>query len=295
MGSKGSYLRHSNGRNRERTLALLASFAFHIVLGLALIAVSPIFTRREKIPEIYTVRLFFPEEGKTHKKATQPKASTKKKQKQKKAISVPKRQKKRTPPKKRARNKKKTTRKKATKRPKRVKKKKVISTRPKKVKKERKKKKVDEEKLLRERLARIREKVKERESEAYLRKRLKQIEKKVATTTYKERITARSSGKGAPGEDALLKRYFARVWEIIRSKWILPQGVIDKNGLEAVMDITISKDGRIIVKHFEKRSGEPLFDQSVERAMDRVDRLPPLPRELGLDQLDIGVRFRPEE
>lgn len=75
-----------------------------------------------------------------------------------------------------------------------------------------------------------------------------------------------------------------RIWE----EWVFPAGTDDAAGLEAVISIKILKDGTIKIKDIEKSSGNPMFDGSALKAINRASPLKPPPFEM-----EIGVRFTP--
>ncbi len=164
--------------------------------------------------------------------------------------------------------------------------------------------KKSEEDVIQRRLKEIKRRVEEKKEEEYLKKRLLELQAKKKKTEKKARshtgasktsspVTNRSK-KGKSGEDPVLKRYFLSVWELIRSHWILPQGVIEKTDLEAVAVLVIAPSGKVLSVRFERSSGEPLFDQSVRRAIEGISSLPPLPKALADAPLELGVRFRPD-
>ncbi len=80
--------------------------------------------------------------------------------------------------------------------------------------------------------------------------------------------------------------YYSMVVNRIKEQWIYPES-IDKDLLTIVI-IRIAKDGGITIDNIEKSSGNPLFDRSVLRAINKSSPLPPPPQEI-----EIGVRFRP--
>ncbi|HSB51054.1 MAG TPA: TonB family protein [Dissulfurispiraceae bacterium] len=94
--------------------------------------------------------------------------------------------------------------------------------------------------------------------------------------------TPEQKGSGAlKGAD-----YYSLVVGRIRQQWVFP-GSIERD-LEAIVSISIARDGRVTINRVEKSSGNALFDRSVLRAINLASPLPPPPQEM-----DIGVRFRP--
>jgi colicin import membrane protein len=90
-----------------------------------------------------------------------------------------------------------------------------------------------------------------------------------------------SKTQGPAGGD-----YYSMVVSRIKEQWIYPESV-DKE-LLAVVIIKIAKDGNITIDKIEKSSGNPLFDRSVLRAINKSSPLPPPQQEI-----EIGVRFYP--
>jgi colicin import membrane protein len=61
-----------------------------------------------------------------------------------------------------------------------------------------------------------------------------------------------------------------------------------------VIIVIIESDGTIKRTWFEKKSGDALYDQMAMRAIIKAEPLPPIPKELGKDALEIGIRFLPD-
>lgn len=94
--------------------------------------------------------------------------------------------------------------------------------------------------------------------------------------------------------DSMLRSYFAMIQSKIRREWhLLPS--LKAEQLEARVLVTVRHDGKVVGLQFEKRSGQPLFDQSVENAVRRADPLPPFPETFKVPSQEFGLRFRPED
>jgi colicin import membrane protein len=101
---------------------------------------------------------------------------------------------------------------------------------------------------------------------------------------------------GDPGQIGLARRlYYAEVWNIIRREWTLDTSRLKGQRLEAIIVLVVRRDGKILSHHFEKKSGNALLDESAERAVRKVDSLPPFPKIYSPPQEEIGIRFRPED
>jgi colicin import membrane protein len=108
--------------------------------------------------------------------------------------------------------------------------------------------------------------------------------------------TGAAASGGDPGQIGLARRlYYAEVWSIIRREWSLDTTRLKGQHLEAIIILVVSRDGKILSYRFEKKSGNSLLDESAERAVRKVDSLPPFPKIYSPPQEEIGIRFRPED
>jgi colicin import membrane protein len=108
-------------------------------------------------------------------------------------------------------------------------------------------------------------------------------------------------GGGSPGgspdgaQMALAQRiYWTAVQDAIRRQWALPDSLKAQN-LVAVLLLTVRRDGKILNVQFEQKSGQPLFDESVERAVRKADPLPAFPQIYSPAQAEAVLRFRPQD
>jgi TonB family protein len=103
-------------------------------------------------------------------------------------------------------------------------------------------------------------------------------------------------GGADPGQISLARRlYYTEVWNAIRREWVLDTNRLKGQRLEAVVILVVRRDGKILSYRFEKKSGNALLDESAERAVRKVDTLPPFPKIFNPSQEEIGIRFRPED
>ena len=87
--------------------------------------------------------------------------------------------------------------------------------------------------------------------------------------------------------------YYQEIWEKIKGNWVLPTFLLKgKEAVEAVVVVKIAKNGDIIDKFFEKKSGISVFDESVMEAIDHSSPLPPLPQGYISPYHELGIRFR---
>ncbi|MBI4710786.1 MAG: cell envelope integrity protein TolA [Nitrospirae bacterium] len=114
-------------------------------------------------------------------------------------------------------------------------------------------------------------------------KKLKEKSSKVQVVGKKGsgRILPSVHGEGAEGDaDSYYGLITRRIWQ----QWIYPD--IKTSGLETMVSIKISGDGKIISQKIEKSSGNALFDRSALNAVSKASPLPPPPVEM-----EIGIRF----
>jgi colicin import membrane protein len=103
-------------------------------------------------------------------------------------------------------------------------------------------------------------------------------------------------GGADTGQISLARRlYYTEVWNAIRREWVLDTNRLKGQRLEAVVILVVRRDGKILSYRFEKKSGNALLDESAERAVRKVDTLPPFPKIFNPSQEEIGIRFRPED
>lgn len=91
-------------------------------------------------------------------------------------------------------------------------------------------------------------------------------------------------GKAAGGQ---ANNYYSLVSDRIWQEWVFAGA--EAAGLEAVISITVMRDGTIVINGFEKTSGNTLFDRSALKAVNRASPLQPPPP----FELELGVRFTP--
>ncbi len=124
------------------------------------------------------------------------------------------------------------------------------------------------------------------------------IEKALESARRMAGVTA-TGGGGAPGmpggrQPTYLEEYLARVQEQVNRNWAYPERLTGtERNLEAVVMVTIEKDGSIKEMWFEKRSGNTWFDESAQRAVVKSNPVPPLPDKYPLASLPAGLVFRP--
>ncbi len=130
---------------------------------------------------------------------------------------------------------------------------------------------------------RITEQLKKIEQKTEQKKQV-QSEKRIDDVIAKLRSSSETTASDSSAETNTsgniglkLQLYKTRIWNKVRGNWSYPDILAAKKGLEAVVLVSVSKDGKILSQKLIKTSGDPLFDQSVIRAVKLSDPLPPFP------------------
>jgi TonB family protein len=99
--------------------------------------------------------------------------------------------------------------------------------------------------------------------------------------------------KGGELSQALVL-YRALVNERIESNWIYPEQLgADRSELQAVVVVRARRDGAVTDIQFEKKSGNPYFDDSVLKAILKSKPFPPFPDIYSPKEEEIVIRFSP--
>ncbi len=95
--------------------------------------------------------------------------------------------------------------------------------------------------------------------------------------------------------NAKMNAYYSLIWSRIRGKWTLPQGILPRENVEAIVQAKILRNGTVTDLSFEKRSGNRYFDESAMKAIKKASPFPPLPDSIRDNNIDIGIRFHSME
>lgn len=102
-------------------------------------------------------------------------------------------------------------------------------------------------------------------------------------------------GSGPPGEGSGPEMiYRGQIANVIRQNWAYSEQLADKNkNLTAWVMLEILPDGKIKDFWFERRSGNAYLDDSVARAIQKSNPLPPFPPGIRVPSIHQGFRFTP--
>jgi TonB family protein len=103
------------------------------------------------------------------------------------------------------------------------------------------------------------------------------------------RNIAKSAAQGTAtgsSQGTLFDSYYGKITGQIRQGWEYPD--TGEKNLEAIIAVTIARDGTISIKGIEKSSGNLLFDRCAMRALAKASPVAPPPYEM-----EIGMRFYP--
>jgi colicin import membrane protein len=108
----------------------------------------------------------------------------------------------------------------------------------------------------------------------------------------------RREGGGLPigpsGIGKGIQLYQLQIETAIKDNWSYPVALINARegkALEAVILLTLRSDGKIVKVRFKKRSWDPLFNDSVLKAVERSDPLPKFPPGYKKSSDDVEIRF----
>ncbi len=109
--------------------------------------------------------------------------------------------------------------------------------------------------------------------------------------------SARSSGtsSGRKVQSVVLNQYLSSLYDRVHSHWVLPEMRKWDRSLEAIVVLTIRKDGSISDMQFERKSRDPFFDQFVMKTLQTAAPMPRFPALMSQATLEVGLRFKPGE
>ena len=85
--------------------------------------------------------------------------------------------------------------------------------------------------------------------------------------------------------------YVAEVYSLIKSNWHYPPELASGRAPESTVVLMVKSDGTILKTRFEKRSTDALFDESVLKAIERSNPLPPFPEGYRMTHDEFYINF----
>lgn len=170
----------------------------------------------------------------------------------------------------------------------------------------RKVRKTDPEEAAREQARRIRERERQ---EAVARAKLEEERARLAAEAARAELAALIRRKGVQQEtparrsgssggreikSIVVRNYLAALHGQIQQFWVLPDMKQWDAGLETVVALYISRNGSVQTV-IEKKSKDPFYDQFVMKTLDSALPLPPLPKLITEEPLEVVLVFKPGE
>ncbi len=121
---------------------------------------------------------------------------------------------------------------------------------------------------------------------------IENIRKKVNTGTNQPGPAGQT---GNTESNAKMNVYYSLIWSRIKGKWTLPQDILPRENIEAIIQAKILRNGAVVDLSFEKRSGNRYFDESAMKAIKKASPFPPLPDSIRDSNIAIGIRFHSME
>jgi len=102
-------------------------------------------------------------------------------------------------------------------------------------------------------------------------------------------------GFGGEGSGSAKEVYDGLIVYHIQKNWAFSEQLVrGRTNLETLVGIKILPNGEIQDIWIDKKSGNQYLDESAIRAIQKSNPLPPLPREIGLYDYKVGLRFTPK-
>jgi colicin import membrane protein len=92
-----------------------------------------------------------------------------------------------------------------------------------------------------------------------------------------------------------MRAYYSSIWNRVKSQWALPQSILPRENIEAIVHAKVLRSGSVMDIGFEKRSGNRYFDESAMKAVQKAVPFSPLPEWIKDSSIEIGIRFHSSE
>ena len=133
----------------------------------------------------------------------------------------------------------------------------------------------------------------ERKAEEARRRAVAELAALIRTSNAVGTPSRRRSSAGKQVRSIALKQYVSALYDRVQSFWILPEMRRWDPRLEAVVVLTIRRDGTVVRTTMEKRSQDPFFDQQVMKTIQSASPMPRFSKLMPQDTIEVGLRFRP--
>jgi len=147
-----------------------------------------------------------------------------------------------------------------------------------------KKPKISSSQLIERAISRIERKVKSG-GETHIDRAISRLESKVSSR-FGEGLSGGQAGSGIS-----IRLYQIEVENWIRSNWSYPVASQSTKNLETTVLLKVKMDGTILKTWIKKRSSNSIFDQSVIKAIEKSDPLPPFPEGYRKSYEDFEITF----
>jgi len=152
--------------------------------------------------------------------------------------------------------------------------------------------KISSSELIDKAISKLEHKVKtESKDQTHLDQAISKIAGQVSRTDEGAGETGSGRPEGQPVSGIAIRIYQMEVETWIKSNWSYPVAIQDSRNLEAVVLLMVKRDGSIQKTQFKTRSSNAIFDQSVSKAIERSNPLPPFPEGYRKSNDEIEITF----
>lgn len=123
----------------------------------------------------------------------------------------------------------------------------------------------------------------------------KQIDDPPAVANVSPVPAGASAGGQSRSFSSWEKEYAAQTKIRIKKNFNIPQALLPKENIEAVIAVKIQRDGTLNYTHFEKKSGNRHLDDAALKAIKKSVPFAPFPENIKEKSIDIGIIFRPSQ
>ena len=92
-----------------------------------------------------------------------------------------------------------------------------------------------------------------------------------------------------------MRIYQINVKSHIQNNWSYPAAMQNRKDLEVTVLLRVKKDGTIMKSEFKSKSKDTIFDQSVIKAIEKSNPIPPFPEGYEKSYEEFEIRFTLKE